>query len=802
MSSNRRGLLLVLSAGAVTLALACGPDFPWQLLDNRALTLKATPNNDFAYELKSVLSPPLDNLRAKEPGVDDDSIDAQRDQAEKEGLSDSQLKVLSDMRASANGDQAYALGAALPVAVRLYTAGAVAYHKGDNAGAAARFQAVLDLPNSEGALRETWSAYMLGRIAEDKGDDATADRYFLLTRDLALHGRHDPLGLAVASYNEDARVHMKRADSYLVGGKLPTKDAAAYGKEMARAANLYELAESRGSGWSFNSLKFVADDILSEPARVSATADDPFVQRLLVTYSLSYVADITATDVWGDEDDFHPHEAGGDPTLKLNESVAALVAAIQAHPIKQTLGQDHLAALMYRTGHYELARDLVAHSQTPIAAWVKAKLAIQKGDLNGAAQFYAQAVSAFKSTNTGLDGYNATRIVGEWGTLALARGDYIDAMDKLWGHPDTTITYAHRDMYWGDIAYIAERVLTTEELKHFVDSHVPVSTVVFVKVDPNNDYGDWANKSVEYATQAAKLRDLLARRLVREGRYSEALPYFHVTGDTHFSDPEIRDHVETYERDLETARGNGPALARAKAWFDAAGLAKKWGMEMMGYESAPDYFSVGGGYDYGYGQSKTGDSFVTADEKKRFAATTAKPDARYHYRFIAVDEVEKAVALVPARGQAYAALLCTASDWMIHTPDQEQRVKDLYHQYISRGALVPWAKSFGSDCQDPNFTETQADVDAKAAALRTTEALARKAAAERHAAWVKAHPSSAQQHRTTIPQTPYRIARHFVSVHRWYFLVAFIVGLMLLTATIIRYRIRRGTRSSERSHSE
>lgn len=778
MFNNKRALILLLGYLAVTVVLACGPDFPWQLLDDRAKTLRTTPVNGFVYELRRIVPNPSDSLKALEPG-DDDKIEAQRSQVEKQGLSDAQAGKLDAMRAAQDGEKAYAAGEGLPTAVRLYTAAAVAFEKGDSKGAIARFQAVLSLPKDEGAARAIWAAYMLGRTYARAEDGGNADKYFAMTRDLALHGEPDPLGLAVASYNEQARVHMSRADAYLKDKHLPSDAAGAYGKEMALAADLYAEALSRGSAWSVNSLQFIGDDVFTEPSRVTAVATDPFVQRLLVIYALNKVDDGATTNSYYEGDGFHPQEAGGDRSSEVNPAVTALVAAIKAHPVKQTLGQDNLAALLYRTGHYDLAGDLVANSNTPIAAWVKAKLAIQKGDLDGAARYYAEAVQAFKTNDTGLDSYNATRLIGEQGVLSLARGEYMDAMDKLWGHQDASIEYIHVDMYWGDIAYIAERVLTTDELKQFVDAHAPTSAFVLVKKDPKTDCCDWENKYVENATAAAKLQDLLARRLVREGRYAEAMAYFHDPKDSHFSDPDVRDHVAAYSKALVVANGSGPASARAQAWFTAAVLVKRWGMEMIGYESAPDYFSTDGNFEAGYGQSKTGSDFVSKDEQRRFDSTEAKPLLRFHYRYMAVDDIQQAAALVPKHSQAYAALLCTASDWMIHTHDEEKRVKDLYTQYVRNGALVPWAKSFGSDCQAPDFSESAADVAGKEQAITSQHAAERKAFAAR----VAASEATLKAAQAEVQRSPYRRTRRFIGRHLRLFVSVF--GLLLLAGAAL-----------------
>jgi hypothetical protein len=71
--------------------------------------------------------------------------------------------------------------------------------------------------------------------------------------------------------------------------------------------------------------------------------------------------------------------------------------------------------------------------------------------------------------------------------------------------------------YWGDVAYITERVLTVDELKAFVDA-LPAAR----EATPSTDDGFWSSSF----SPVANLRALLARRLVRDGRLGEALAYF------------------------------------------------------------------------------------------------------------------------------------------------------------------------------------------------------------------------------------------------------------------------------------
>jgi hypothetical protein len=175
-------------------------------------------------------------------------------------------------------------------------------------------------------------------------------------------------------------------------------------------------------------------------------------------------------------------------------------------------------------------------------------------------------------------------------------------------------------------------------------------------------------------------------------------------------------------------------------------------MEMMGYEAAPDYFVNDGDLVGGYGQANPGRCFTTDAELSRFAASSAKPDLRLHYRFIAVDEAVHAADLLPPRSQAFAAVLCHATDWMmtmVNIDGDEQEagvlVNQLYHRYLKEGAHVAWAAHFGHACPDPDFERAR-----------------------------------------RLPRTlAIRHMRHFVGHHRWQLGLSFGASLVALGAGLI-----------------
>ncbi len=713
---------LMVFAGA-TLALACGPFFPWQLLDNRNETLKATPVNGFVFEASHIAPAPRDRMKP----VEFDSWTNEEDRAaafgksEAQGLNQFQAGLVQKMREATNGDAAYAAGDGLPDAVRLYTAGAVAFRNNDTAGAAQRFAAVLALPPDRARARAVWALYMLGRIDAASNNEDKAASEFGQVRALVMKGDPDPLGLGIASYGAEAKLHFDRANAYLAAGprpapaapdagqpagpdltfagySLPAANSENYRSEMAHAASLYAQQAAHGSDSGVQSLRIIAENMTSDPSRIAAGVPDPGLQRLMIVFVLARIYDNATLDAM--KPDAGTREKGVVVNPLLPAVVDAIVNTGQTHPAFA----DRLAALCYRTGRYDLAEKMAALSGSPLAHWVEAKLAIQKGDLAGAEKQYALASRGFPSS---LDADNAKLIRGERGVVALARGEYLDALDKLMPVADT---------YWGDVAHISERVLTTDELKSYVDARVPAPAP--------------AKASSDSPPPAAQLRDLLARRLMREQRYEEADPYFR--------DPATRKAAASYVSALHDGDSDWGRVDRAEALFHASVIARQSGMEVMGTETEPDYADFGGSYDTGAGQTEVKGPFTTAGERKRFAASVTKPDLRYHYRYIAVDEANRAADLLPPRSQAFAAVLCAATHWMMETPGEQPRVKAIYHRYLKQGPYVRWGKQFGVKCPAPDF--------AGAIYLERIQ--------------------------------PFRDARQFVSRHRWPVLAAAIVVLL------------------------
>lgn len=164
-------------------------------------------------------------------------------------------------------------------------------------------------------------------------------------------------------------------------------------------------------------------------------------------------------------------------------------------------GSDRLIALAYRNGQYPLVTLMLKNAkENGLTARVRAKMALRAGDVNAAAAWYAKAAASFPPNETrGFQSYSddivgeefvtpVCRIHAEQAILALNRDDYLQAMRLM---------YQAKENYWPDVAHIAERVLTVNELLAFVDKYVPAPSPS-APTTPKNAGRDGADAS--YAT--------------------------------------------------------------------------------------------------------------------------------------------------------------------------------------------------------------------------------------------------------------------------------------------------------------
>ncbi|ANI63403.1 hypothetical protein [Pseudomonas sp. GR 6-02] len=639
-------------------ALACGPDFPMRLLDNRGQSLAELPEGNFNLEISRLghAIAGLKNVTAATNIPGDGYGDApdythQRDTAEQAGLTPEQQALVKQLRSLTDARQVEEQGANLPPEHRLYLAGAVAFNAGDHGLAADYFQKVLALPAEQRPLRSTWAAYSLGRalFAMSSEAGATPDllaqsrKAFEQTRQLSIDGFSDPLELGVASLGEEARVARTAGD-------------------WDNAIQLYATQNLHGSAVGYTSLKLLMADLAAMPdEQLAGLLKGKAVQQLVTASLISRLG-------WS---------FGDQPP---NEQ--KLIKLLQSSTRGSLDNADRLAAMNYQQGDYASAKAFLEQAgDGGLAWWLRAKLAVRDGDKNAAAAAYAKAAQAFPQNESW--GERRTpdwdyetlqpkcRVEGESAILALQRGDYLQAFDQL---------YRSQGIYWFDAATVAERVLTLDELKQYVDTQVPAPPPL-----SQQDRDNYVPLPV-----AASLRNLLGRRLLREERYDEAPAYF--------DNVDLQNKAKAYGQLRQEADAAWWPTKRAAALFNAGWLMREWGMEILGYEMAPDYATFGGNYSLESSELKVG-PLVAEDEVRRQQASAAQPDQRYHYRYVATALASRAADNLPHTSQAFAAVLCAAAGW--NTSLEEESA--FYQRYVKEGPYVDWAVNFGRRCPYPDF---------------------------------------------------------------------------------------------------
>jgi hypothetical protein len=627
-----RNLLLAGLALAVALWLeprpteACGPFFPNQLLlqpDSVALT---APTADLLVELQRI------GKHLVVPGLTLESIDAgdleaataraERDDAElllaaaTPEERKATLTALDEMRAQMRAAPATAVVPALPDALRLYLEGAIAFRQGDQATARDRWEDVLDLPADERRFRSVWAAYMLGRswAGHDRG---MARLWFQKARELAAAGDRDTLGLAIASFGEEAKTHLDE-DHHL------------------EALQLYVAQAAHGAAGGVASVRRVVSASIDDPAVRKSFAGDALARQVVTASFLAREA----------------YDLGQDGSNK-NAALEMWLDAVELAGATQVDGADRLAWLCYRYGRFGWAERWLsrAQSETAITQWVRAKLALRAGQVDKAARLLAKVARAFpaderwspviEETTNGPD-YAAFRPAdlarAELALIEVSRGDYVQAADALL-----------RAGYWLDGAYLAERVLTLKELEKLVTGRWP-------EPQPH------AGSPTELEQTSRALRNLLARRLMRADRPLDAAAFF-ATADEKKLVQQVHDlHLAAEDR------GAAPA-ARATAEWRIAEIVRR-GIEIYGTELAPDWQYAGGAYELndplaarrlGKGVWKLG---PTKNELTRAARSAPHPDRRWHYRYAAAELAWRATERMADDDPETIRRLCVAGSWI------------------------------------------------------------------------------------------------------------------------------------------
>jgi hypothetical protein len=504
--------------------------------------------------------------------------------------------------------------------------------------------------------------YDRGATAFKAGHHATARAAFTalleLPRDQRLHrstwaafmlGRSHVRGPeAIAAFR---RVRALARDGFVDELGLASASLGREALASDRVAAIHLYAEQAANGDPEGGLSLLVIARAQARERDPAVLADPVGQRLLATYALARSNELATVE----------HDA--------------LLAALAGAP--GSAAGPELAAATYRAGKWDLARTFARRDEhAPLARWVLAKLALRDGDTKTAERLLAGLAAEPPSGAPRA----RSRIQGERAILALAGDRPLDAMAAAW---DLRLDYPL------DPLYIAERVLFVDELIAFVDG-LPLGPELPVALDE------------EAVATTASLRQLLARRLVRAGRYLEAVPYFA---------PHRRTLALKLGLAYDRARLTDDPIERARALFEVAEVTRHDGLELLGTEGSPDWRFHGAQYDpAAWDDPETRALPWTSEaERRRVQASAPAYPKRYHYRYLASALAEHAADLLPHRSQAFAATLCHATRYIFMT--DAARRDALYQRYLAEGPRVDFAGTFGQECPAPEFERARRFLD-------------------------------------------------------------------------------------------
>ena len=656
----------VLPPGA---ARACGPWFPSTILNDPNAALRVAPVGDFCTELGRMRAagkptfqalPPeekstharqtaeadLSDLRAALKAADEKprAIDVQiEDYAAARKEIAAYCDKLAEWREQSRyqdagwarahpppGSPSPHVPESLPAEFAIYLNGAIRWHAAQAPKAVAAWEQLLRLPAKERHYRSTWAAYMIGRACLDH-EPAKAVKWFRRVRELAAAGYADSLGLAAASCGWEARAELD-------------------GKNYTRAVELYLLQDAAGDPTARMSLRLTAERLLGageEPLRAAARHEP--TRQIVTAYFVANGGPNVSTKQW----------QGGE----LRAKARAWLAGTEAAGVTDLAGAGRLAWAAYASGEFALAARWAARAAAgdAVATWIRAKLLGREGRLNEAAALLERAVKALPRDETWREGEvdgdywgdeefrPADRAAAELAALRMARGRYAEALDLLL-----------RSGFWTDAAYVAERVLTPDELKSCVDSNWPAAK------KPVKHHAD--PLPVEHGAPAARddsaglIRYLLARRLARLGRWKDARPYY---------PPKLQERLDAYTEAIRAWNDHSRLDAdRARSLWAAAKIARREGMELLGTEVEPDWRLYYGAYEPAQTLKDRGTAagamamYVTRDERDRLERHKLEIEKRFHYRYIAAEHAWAAARIMPNDLDETAKVLCTAGTWL------------------------------------------------------------------------------------------------------------------------------------------
>ena len=376
----------------------------------------------------------------------------------------------------------------LPAEIRLYLDGAADYSEKKYDKGLENFKKLMALPLEERQHRSTWAAYMAGRCELAKGDEdlkrsMDCFRQVFVAREA---GCRDALGLGWDVLGIEA-------DFLELSGS----------HDDARQALRYRFALAwEGEGKLISTMRDFSYRVrkLAESGQAEILArDDSFLRQVFTAAVLNSFYEI---EYWKDEE---PRESHADSWLEFLGTVKLSPAEAPG-----------AANLAYRRGQTETAAKFLksASMNDPTAIWLQSKLTARKRQFRTASRSLEKIEEKFaRPFEEGIPQFNeewrygasleeitdhrTNQYWGNRGILHLASNEMVPAMEAFL-----------RSGHWRDAAYVAEQLISREQLLTFVRSKWPTE------------------ESTKGRKIPRQIRYLTARRLARDRYFKDARPLF------------------------------------------------------------------------------------------------------------------------------------------------------------------------------------------------------------------------------------------------------------------------------------
>lgn len=699
-------VFMVLTSLSYSLCYACGPEFDSAyLVRGSKEQFLSLPEGSFLYELERIAG--HKKLKDSDVDVKDSTADNDLSDLEKslEKLPDDQRREALASYADARSRLLYYLksypvekewiwyggsfrhherGAQrlpfrmdpdfefherIPKEFILYFNGAIAYHNNNFDSAIRTWKELLSLPQADRRCRSVWASFMIGKSYLSLRRQHEAIQYLEKTRKLASGGFIDSLNLANESYGWQALAEYENGD-YISSMK-----------------HYLEQIDVNSLNWLCRKV-FELDDTTFE-----TVAKDDVSRDVLVAWAVSQ-------SPWT----YWYRTIEDDPNQNIYNRLLRVISKVEE---KEDINNaDRIAWIFYNHGDFTNAKKWInlARQNSPLSRWLDSKLLLREGKIDEALVILKGLIPLFEK-NKEWDMFFKTdkddivrNVSTEVGVLQLRRQDYISAFDTL----------ISGGSYWEDIAYIAEKVLSAKELEDYLA----------------NSKGEGLSRKLEWhnadglsdPTIRNALWYLLARHFAREGNKQKALEYMPTSFNRNYwkrtpSEEGYLIHQMAYEtlnpreklrvfyKNLEA--GENAKLSkqvRAKNYYEAALIMRKYGMELFGTELDPDWFTFNGQFAYDdtseqrFGMMNKDrqeyykgwydeiieetkarreeivnerDFFAgSKDEETRALKSLPNPLRRFHYRFKAADLMWECARLLPNNDDLKAMALCIGGSYI------------------------------------------------------------------------------------------------------------------------------------------